>query len=389
MLAGGATSVNTPRLRYSGIIRDLQKYWLLRGVNPGPATYSLRPHARALCERLHATLFSELVVSEAEAAFKLLRENIGEGDESFLVWAGQLLPQLSLNVEQQLVALDNAIETAVARLRQQTSHDHDEAAFVVTLEEVDATLADLLQKATELGRAFGHTVELQAQLTHLWASNDQEQTAVNQAARQALRFIDRARQRLDELSQRLSWVHPRVQALFGNLGKLRFDRKTEQFLLALLRAEPGSEPDPLAGVPLARLAYQPLRFDRVPTAGQVLPAEPVQAPKRVANDPAQQAFQARTEEQLRRRRQGRYWLGELRRLLAPAGASVRFVEFGQRLAAAEGAAAYDILARLLATVRREDEPRRGWQLAVDSETEETIENDFTRLTLWKLTITNP
>jgi hypothetical protein len=208
MLAHEPASVYTPRLRYSGIIRDLQKYWLLRGVNPGPATYILRPHARALCERLHATLFSELVVSEVEAAFKLLRENIGEGDESFLTWAGQLLPQLSLNVEQQLVALDNAIETAVARLRQQTSHD--ESVFVVTLEEVDTTLVDLLQKATELSRAFGHTVELQAQLTHLWTSNDQEQTAVNQAARQALRFIDRARQRLDELSQRLSWVHPRV-----------------------------------------------------------------------------------------------------------------------------------------------------------------------------------
>lgn len=82
-------------------------------------------------------------------------------------------------------------------------------------------------------------------------------------------------------------------------------------------------------------------------------------------------------------------MGELRRLLAPAGASVSFSEFGQRLAAAEGAAAYEILARLLATVRREDEPRRGWQLVVDLQVEDLIENDFTRLTLWKLTITNP
>ena len=259
-LAGEPASVYTPRLRYTGIIRDLQKYWILRGVTPGPATYTLRPHARALCERLHATLFSALVVSEVEAAFRRLREGIGEGDEGFLAWARELLPQLSLNVEQQLVALDNAIETAVVKLRHQTSQD--EETFLVTLQEVDTTLVDLLQKATELSRAFGHTVALQAQLLHLWTSNDQEQTTVNQAARQALRFIDRARQRLDELSQRLSWVHPRVQALFGNLGKLRFDRKTEQFLLALLRTEPGASPaDLLAGVPLA---YQPLRFNPHP-----------------------------------------------------------------------------------------------------------------------------
>jgi hypothetical protein len=375
-------TVYTPWQRHTGIVRDLQAYWLLRSATPGPATYRLKPHARGMCKRLHTTLFSKLIVSEVEAAFRALKANLGENDEAFLNWARQLLPTLSLDVEQQLVALDNDIDTTLKQLRDQTSHT--EEAFLATLHDVDNTLTDLLGKAEELNRAFNHAAQLEQQLTHIWTGNQQEREAVNREAQTALQFIRRARQRLDEVSQRLDWVRHNVRGLFSNLSKLRFDRKTEQFLLALLAAEPDAQPR-LSH----RLGYKPLRFERVPHAGQVLPSEPVQAPVRPENQPAQQAFQARTEEMMRVRGRVQHWLHELRQELAPAGASVRFGEFGQRLASIEGVNAHEVLTQLLATVRREDELQRQWQLRVTASEEEIIENDFVRIKLWKLTLTNP
>ena len=276
----------------------------------------------------------------------------------------------------------------MGQLRRHTSQS--EADFQLILQQVDGTLEELLQQAQELSRAFAHTTDLQARLRHIWLTNEQEQAAVNQAAQEALNFIDRANRRLDELSERLGAVHRQVKTLFGSFNRRRFDRQTEQFLLALLAAPPAREPRLPVGVPLARLAYRPLRFSRVPVASQaVLPTQPVTAPPRLANQPAQAAFQARTEEQLRRRGRVHYWLAELRRQLAPAGASVEFGAFGQRLVAEEGAAAHELLTRLLAAVRRDEELCRGWQLLIDASQEEVIENDFARFTLWKLTIHNP
>jgi hypothetical protein len=375
----------TPWQRHSASIRELQTYWLLRGVGAAAATYSLRPHARAFCKRLHTTLFAKLLVSQVEASFQLLRQGLAEEEETFLAWSRAFLP-LSLDVEQQLTVLENDIETAVGQLRRHTSQS--ESDFQLIIQQVDGTLEELLQQAQELSRAFAHTTDLQTRLRHIWLTNEQE--AVNQAAQEALDFMDRANRRLDELSERLGEVHTQVKTLFGSFNRRRFDRQTEQFLLSLLAAPPAHAPRLPAGVPLARLAYRPLRFSRVPVASQaLLPTQPATAPPRLANEPAQAAFKARTEEQLRRRGRVRYWLGELRQLLAPAGTSVVFSAFGQRLVAEEGAAAHEILTRLLAAVRRDDEPRRGWQLLVDATREEVIENDFARFTLWKLTIHNP
>lgn len=386
-LAGEDAAAYTPWQRHTTLIRELQTYWLLRGVGSAAATYSLRPHARAFCNRLYKTLFSKLVVSQVEAAFRRLRDGLGEGEAAFLAWARELLP-LSLDVEQHLTVLENDIETAVEQLRRHTHQS--EADFQLTIEQVNSALAELLRQAEELSRAFGHATGLRVQLRRVWLGNEQEQVAVDQAAREALAFLDRANGRLDELSERLGAVHSQVKTLFGSFNRMRFDRQTEQFLLSLLAAPPAREPRLPAGVPLARLAYQPLRFGRVPLASQaVLPTQPTAPPRRVPNQPAQAAFLARTEEQLRRRGRVRYWLHELRQQLAPAGSSVAFGAFAQRLVGAEGAAAHEILARLLAAVRRDDEPRRGWQLTVDADAEELLENDFAHFTLWKLTITNP
>ena len=73
-------SLYTPWQRHSAIIRELQAYWLLRGVGAAAATYSLQPHARAFCKRLHTTLFSKLVVSQVEASFQLLRQGLAEDE---------------------------------------------------------------------------------------------------------------------------------------------------------------------------------------------------------------------------------------------------------------------------------------------------------------------
>jgi hypothetical protein len=392
LVGEAVASPYTPWQRYTITIRELQTYWLLRGVGAAAATYSLRPHARAFCKRLHTTLFAKLVVSQVEASFRLLRQGLAEDEETFdeetfLAWSRAFLP-LSLDVEQQLTVLENDIETAVGQLRRHTSQSEDD--FQLLIQQVDGTLEELLQQAQQLSRAFAHTTDLQTRLRHIWLANEAEQAAVNQAAREALDFMDRANHRLDELSERLGEVHTQVKTLFGSLNRRRFDRQTEQLLLLLLAAPPAREPRLPAGVPLARLAYRPLRFSRVPEASQaVLPTQPVTAPPRPVNLPAQAAFKAHTEEQLRRRGRVRYWLHELRQQLAPAGASVEFGLFGQRLAAEEGAATHEILTRLLAAVRRDDEPRLGWQLRIDATQEDLLENDFARFTLWKLTIHNP
>lgn len=376
----------TPWQRHTLLVRELQAYWLLRGVESGTtATYRFKPHARAICKRLYSTLFVKLVVSQVEAAFRRLREGLGESEEDFLNWARELLP-LGLEVEQQLVALDNDIEETIRQLRQQTSHSED--SFLAVLDHVSATLDNLLQKADELNRAFDQAAGLEQELTRIYTAKQYESEAVDREAREALRFIRRARQRLNELSLRLDWVRPRVRAIFGNLKKLRFDRKTEQFLELLLNAEPAAKPSLPAGVAIARLVYQPLRYERVPHAGQVLPAVPVPAAVRPANQQAQQAFKAQTEEMLRVRGRVQHWLARLRAELLQPGATVRFKEFGQRLADSEGRACYEILSQVLATVRREDELERSWQLRIATH-EEEIENEFVTISLWNLTLTNP
>ena len=203
----------TPWQRHTLLVRELQAYWLLRGIESNTTvTYRFKPHARAICKRLHTTLFSRLVVSQVEAAFRRLREGLGENEEDFLNWARELLP-LGLEVEQQLVALDNDIEETIHHLRQQTSQS--EESFLAVLDYVSTTLDNLLQKADELNRAFDQAAGLEQDLTRIYTARQYESEAVDREAREALRFIRRARQRLNELSLRLDWVRPRVQAILA------------------------------------------------------------------------------------------------------------------------------------------------------------------------------
>lgn len=362
---------------------QLQQYLLERDRDT--RTYRFTAFGLALCQSLQLVFTEKVNPAAVAQTFATLSRELKNGD--LLPWLQSTLPHLRGIIQQQVEILAENIRIELRKLRRRTDQNDEE--FQLLAKRVSQALTELSQQSADLRAAFGQAASLENELERQWLDYSTPDAATAAELQigvgQARDFLQHTHNRLMSLDRRLSLVQPRVRDLFGNLRKLHFDRNSERLLDALLHSDlaPGTWPagiGPKSPGP-ARLSYC-LMHGRTERA---LPPQPVPARVRLPQPQAQAEFSRLAQAQWNVQQQVSYWLRELI-IGVEAQDSFPFAVLARRVVEAEGPHAYTILARLLAQLRRQVAPRRGWTLHINPAQEEYLTTPTYLLTLWNLHI---
>ncbi|MDQ2771675.1 MAG: hypothetical protein M3Y54_14390, partial [Bacteroidota bacterium] len=371
----------TPREHLNNKVHRLLEHYLSRDERTG--MYSFTQYAISLYHNVHKTLFEKVNPVKVAGIFRTLLTDLATN--SLQHWASVTLPSLQNDVYQQLLAFDNDINATLKRLRR---HMHqDEQDFLAMLGQVSGTLEELRDQAQALTEAFSISEAIQSQIGVQRLAQDED--TEDEAIPQAVAFLRRARGKLGAASDRLERVRPRINTLFSDLAKLRFDRNTERFLDFLLAAEPeaGKAVALPAGIAVPYLWGPAFKFRAVPRSTRLFPLARVKT-RGLTEDPAVRLVH---EQAVRQKIQQTTRVQDYLRQITQAlqtDSELLFTPYAARILAAEGAAAYGILLQVIDRLLREVVPSQRWEVIVTPQPTR-IQNQSIQITLWDIYLRNP
>jgi hypothetical protein len=370
----------TPREYLNNKVHRLLEHYLSRDERTG--MYGFTQYAISLYHNVRKTLFEKVNPVKVAGIFRTLLTDLATN--SLEHWAKHTLPNFQNDVYQQLLAFDNDINATLKHLRR---HMHqDEQDFLAMLGQVSNTLEELRDQAQALAEAFSISEDIQSQIGVQRLAQDAD--AEDEAIPQAVAFLRRARGKLGAASDRLERVRPRINTLFSDLAKLRFDRNTERFLDFLLAAEPeaGKAVALPAGVAVPHLWSPPFRLRAVVRSGKLFPLARVKAPARVEDPTARAVHEQLVQQKIQQTTRVQYYLQQLTQALQTE-AELSFTPYAARILEAEGPAAYGVLLQVIDRLLREVAPRQRWEVAVTPQPT-SIQNQTIQITLWDIRLRN-
>lgn len=370
----------TPREHLNNKVHRLLEHYLSRDERTG--MYSFTQYAIGLYHNVRKTLFEKVNPVKVAGIFRTLLTDLTTN--SLEHWAKYTLPNFQNDVYQQLLAFDNDINATLKHLRR---HMHqDEQDFLVMLGQVSGTLEELRDQAQALTEAFSISEDIQSQIGVQRLAQDADEE--DEAIPQAVAFLRQARGKLGAASDRLERVRPRINTLFSDLAKLRFDRNTERFLDFLLAAEPeaGKAVALPAGLAVPYLWVPALRLRAVTRSGKLFPVARVKAPKRLEDPVARAAHEQAVQQKIQQTTRVQHYLQQLTQALQ-VEAEVSFTPYAARILDAEGPAAYGILLQVIDRLLREVAPGQHWEVTVLAQPT-SLQNESIQLTLWDIRLRN-
>lgn len=372
----------TPREYLNNKVHRLLEHFLSRDERT--SKYSFTHYALDLYRNVQKELFEKVNPVKVAGIFRTLLADLSVS--SLQQWAEVTLPHFQNDVYQQLMSFDNDINSTLKHLRRHMNQEEQD--FLLMLSQVSSTLDELHDQARALTDAFGIAEEIQVQVSVKRLA--QETSEEDASMQQAVAFLRRARGKLGAASDRLERIRPRINALFSDLAKLRFDRNTERFLDYLLAAEPGS--GKTVALPPGLTAHQlwgtPLRYQAVPRSAKLFPLSRVKAATPLENEALQAAHRQLVLRKAQQAKRVQEYLQQIKQALTHP-AELDFTPYAVRIVQVEGAEAYNTLMQVIDKLVRELVPHFRWEVEVTPEPEVILQNDTLRITLWNLRLRNP
>lgn len=379
-IIGNGQRAYTPREYLNHKIHSLLEHYLSRDERTG--SYYFTQYAISLYHTVRNALFEKVNPIKVAGIFRTLQADLAINSLSH--WASVTLPSFQNEVYQQLLAFDNDINSTLKQLRRHLNQDEQD--FLVMLTQVCTTLDDLRDQAQALTDAFSIAEDIQAQISAKRLL--EEETAEIDAVPQAVAFLRRARGKLGTASDRLERVRPRVNMLFSDLTKLRFDHNTERFLMHLLAAEPAGKVIALpSGIGLPEVWLPDATFLAVPRSASLFPLARVKSPLPVEDPELRAANQRTVQQKIQQTTRVQHYLRQLVQGLKTEE-EIEFTPYAAQILATEGPAAHGVLMQVIDRLLRELVPRHGWQVLVTPELQ-LLQNETFRLTLWNIRLRRP
>lgn len=388
----GIDSSRNEYTRNSKIIIRLQDFFLWRDETN--KTYHFKPYGLNFCERLQKRLKESYTPATIKRWFDSLYKELQELREvegGFAHWIEDHFNLRSGTLAEQIEILDQQVSESVKEFKWQIKQEHPEGGIHRVLQGIEMQLDTIKQQARELQDAFHTTYDLDDVLTEMLEKQEvgddlEELTRVST-------FNSQVRVHLEQVSNRIDKIKPRVREFIYDFNQRVFDRKTGKFLDFLLQYSTAERNvsnvrviRPPEGVPLYRVSLntEPPKFVSVPLR-EIGPRKPVKSPVRTVDKERQQTFLQQAQVRQKENDRIRYWSDYAFRQIETEG-QLDFSPLFFRILKEENGNLHIALRTAQRLLKRS---MKNPQFTIDIQKEKQGDQAFPQHTLWKLHIHKP
>ena len=311
--------------RNSSIILKLQEFFLWR--DELKKNYRFKSYGEEFCKKIKERLEHRYSPAEIKRLFdslylELLR-HIEDDELNFLLWYKEQFKRRTTDIVNQVEILDQQVSESVREFRSKIKNS--ELNLFRLLEEIEISLDLIKQYAVQLKDTFKSTYDIEYKLQDLIADpNSQENIGY---INDVLNFYANIRSQLEQVSDRIDKIKPRIREFIYDFNQRDFDRKTVLFLQTLLTLSASTKNDKgkrIINLPFGIPEFQIYgeinapKFVLIPDK-DITPKIPVEVTTRVANQKRQEERIKAEKKRLLERKRILFWFNNIKQQVNDEG----------------------------------------------------------------------
>tara|TARA_R110002049_G_scaffold123317_3_gene278399 strand:+ start:49 stop:1377 length:1329 start_codon:yes stop_codon:yes gene_type:complete len=312
----GRESNRTEYERDNNIILRLQEFFLWR--DDLRKVYRFKKYGADFCKRIDKRLNESYSPAKIKRLFDYLlnelQKTIEQADSDFNQWIEDHFDARHNELAEQIEILDQQVSESVKEFR--TKIKDDSVNVIKLIQTIETGLDVIKQQATELRKAFQTTYDIDDILTGILEQQNATQFISN--IQKVRSFNDQVRAHLEQVSNRIDKIKPRIREFIYDFNQRDFDRKTELFLKFLMNNSFYSKTEnnkktlePPKGVLLKDIRDTSLlpRFCIVPLK-EIGPKPPVEVSGRTIDLKKRQELIDKTKNKLYEKERIKFWINK-------------------------------------------------------------------------------
>ncbi len=374
--------------RNSAIVLKFQEFFLWR--DDIKKTYRFKVYGEEFCEKIKERLESRYSPAEIKRLFdslyhELLR-HLNSPSLNFNLWVTEHFNRRTLDILTQVEILDQQVSESVKEFRKKIK-ENDQGLFQL-LEEIEMSLDEIKEHASQLKDAFKATYDIEYKLEELLNSPESQQFISN--INEVMNFNTLIRGQLEQVSDRIDRIKPRIREFIYEFNQRDFDRKTTLFLNLLLnnskqiRNEKGKKilvlPTEVPTFSVFNAADLP-RFVVIPEK-DISPKIPVEVVYRKVNTMRQNDALKNVGQKIFERQRVQYWVKYIMEKLENEG-QLNYTPLFFQILSEEGLI-LSIAVKTTNKIIRDLSKNRTYKITIVQEKEK--HNLFPTINLWKMYI---
>jgi hypothetical protein len=300
--------------RNNAIILKFQEFFLWRDETK--KNYRFKAYGLDFCENIKTRLFKRYSPAEIKRIFdylynELLR-HVETPDLNFNLWHKEHFSIRHTEIIAQVEILDQQVSESVRAFRKRIKEDTPD--LLLLLEEIETSLNEIREHASQLKEAFKSTYAIDYKLDELIGDTNSQEFISN--INEVMDFNSGIRAQLEQVSSRIDKIKPRIREFIYEFNQRDFDRKTGLFLNLLLNSskqiknESGRKklllPDDVPSFQVYEPTLLP-KFVIVPDK-DITPKAPVEVVKREVNTQRQGYLIKIAQQKLFERHRIQFWI---------------------------------------------------------------------------------
>jgi hypothetical protein len=218
--------------RNNNLILRLQDYFIWRDKTN--KTYRLKPYGLEFCKRTHKRLKEAYSPAKIKRWFDDLNNRLTDlvDQGEFKLWVEDHFNERNIQLSEQIEILDQQVNESVEQFKQLIKSEKEKNDIFAFIQKIEEKLEKIKEQAVELTKAFKGTYDIDDVLTSLLQEEGQSENITD--IRRVREFNNRVRSQLEQVSQRIDKIKPRIREFIYDFNQRDFDRKTDRFLTYLL-----------------------------------------------------------------------------------------------------------------------------------------------------------
>lgn len=225
--------------RNNSIILRLQDYFIWRDKTN--KTYRLKPYGLEFCKRTQKRLIEGYSPAKIKRWFddlyNRLKESVDHGN--FKLWIEDHFNERHIQLGEQIEILDQQVNESVDEFKKIIKSEEKKNDIINLIQSIEGQLDIIKEQAVELSKAFRGTYDIDEVLTNMLQKEGQTDNISD--IRRVREFNNHVRSQLEQVSQRIDKIKPRIREFIYNFNQRDFDRKTDQFLSYILKHSESSK----------------------------------------------------------------------------------------------------------------------------------------------------
>lgn len=374
--------------RNSTIILKLQEFFLWR--DELKKTYRFKGYGEEFCKKIKERLEHKYSPAEIKRLFdslyiELLR-HIENSELTFLIWYEEHFKRRTTDIVNQVEILDQQVSESVREFRSKIKSS--DVLLFRLLEEIEIGLDLIKQYAIQLKDAFKSTYEIEYKLQDLIADPGSQENIgyINDV----LDFYADIRSQLEQVSDRIDKIKPRIREFIYDFNQRDFDRKTVLFLQTILNSSTSTKNEKgkrIITLPLGIPEFQIYnevnapKFVIIPDK-DITPKIPIDVTTKVTNQIRQEERIKAEKKRLFERKRILYWFNNIKQHVSEKGSLEYSTKFYEILKEENNNLL--IVTKLTSKIIRELSQDRKFKIIVQ---QEKISNaSFKKTRVWKMQI---